>query len=279
MKRFATLAVTAMLQQSVSAQPPPPKTYKCDPESFKCVECPVAGGICDFLPSCENNCGKFTPPELIGVWRGLVIGNGTNHEGVGSVPITEQYLGEFDMNIMNGTLKMHIGGDTKSDTECKVVTTQGGTVAIQNCTDPNAVVQMNWNFADVAQLKYTNAIGFSTNGTQTPGEYMGSFAEGVRRNDTLNLVMFRCNKWGDQSTCDFTQDGVKQTFEKLIGRVQEGCSRCDRANGRCEACTCGTGVDCLTDSTCESKCVPEGQKYKCSWKSGTPTCIADDSGT
>jgi len=57
------------------------------------------------------------------------------------------------------------------------------------------------------------------------------------------------------------------------------CARCDLASAKCEDCNCGTGIDCVSVDECQQRCHPKGQLYKCSWKSGTPTCVEDDEGT
>ena len=46
--------------------------YKCNPEEFKCEKCDPPATGCNFLKPCQATCGKFTPEEMMGAWRGIM---------------------------------------------------------------------------------------------------------------------------------------------------------------------------------------------------------------
>ena len=80
MKKFVLAAVFAVTNANVYSQEgsaPPPKLYKCEAKSFKCVECEeheLAG--CNYETACTASCGKFTPDDMLGMWRGFVVKDG-----------------------------------------------------------------------------------------------------------------------------------------------------------------------------------------------------------
>ena len=50
--------------------------YKCDAEKFMCVKCdPPNTQGCNFEDPCKKTCGKFTPEDMIGTWRGFLVKN------------------------------------------------------------------------------------------------------------------------------------------------------------------------------------------------------------
>jgi len=66
--------------------------YKCNPETYKCEECKDSTAGCNYLAACEGNCGKFSPADMIGTWRGIDALKGSG-------PSDFTY-GEFDMEVM-----------------------------------------------------------------------------------------------------------------------------------------------------------------------------------
>ena len=80
MKRFITTALLACssFAQAQEAseeldQVQAEDLYRCDPKAYKCMKCdpPNITG-CNFLSPCQKTCGKFTPEDLVGTWRGFM---------------------------------------------------------------------------------------------------------------------------------------------------------------------------------------------------------------
>jgi hypothetical protein len=71
-------------------------------------------------------------------------------------------------------------------------------------------------------MKYTLAMGISTQ--MSNSSYPISFADSVKRNDTLTFTLFQCNKYAPAGTCDFDPSALysKMVEENhpMIGRVE-----------------------------------------------------------
>ena len=114
MKRFilsSLLAVTSANVYSQGAQRPegieipPPILYKCEPSSFKCVQCePHEEAGCNYQKACSSSCGKFSPEDLLGNWRGFVVKNGSP---------TKFPMGEVDITFSNKTATFHNADGSK----------------------------------------------------------------------------------------------------------------------------------------------------------------------
>jgi len=185
------------------------------------------------------------------------------------------------MDFTKDSLSIFLGDHTISE-PMKVVTVKGDTFST---TGEHSGTVTNWVYGIVGNLKYTTVRGFSSYGNST---YPDSFAQGVRSNDTINYLMWQCNKWGGKDTCDFEDkeqasifDLILDTPTKMLGRVGDDpkCGRCDAATEKCEECACGTGDDCVPHDECVDKCEPKGPKYRCDWKETPPKCVQDDEGT
>lgn len=145
--------------------------------------------------------------------------------------------------------------------------------------------KIGWVYGQVANLKYTSALGFSTYGNET---FVDSFQQGIDGNGTDNFVMFECNKWGKEDTCDFNTTSIRrslaaQWFEKepvnIFGKAKDDkCATCDHYTWKCETCECGSGDTCVPADECTDKCKPTGPKYKCDWTAKSPVCKQDDEG-
>jgi len=200
------------------------------------------------------------------MWRGFEVKHGSP---------TKFGMGEIQAEFKNKTLTL-TGADGTANTY-DVSTVMGDTFSIksEDGTPQNFVNGL------VGNLKYTTAMGLSTFGNAT---YPDSFGQAMRSNDTSNLLMFQCNRWGGKSTCDFGHDEVMSLFEEFFAPKEEKvgddpkCARCDKGTETCEECNCETSPECVPAEQCNSSCSPPGPKYKCSWKEKEPKCEEDPDG-
>jgi len=92
------------------------------------------------------------------------------------------------------------------------------------------------------------------------------------------MVFWKCNLHEQGEYCHFTHpDKLIEEFNKqqLIQKVEDTpklCSRCDIPSATCEKCVCGSGIDCVTIQTCQERCVPQGKRYMCNYKTEKPEC-------
>jgi len=146
----------------------------------------------------------------------------------------------------------------------------------------NNGTKVGCSFNRVANLKYVTGVGISTYNNET---FPDSFAQGLKSNYTTNYVVFQCNIWGSKQDCDFEMKQIAKSFQpkeekNLIGAIfdDDKCSRCDVATNKCLPCNCGSGGGCGPAASCESMCIPKGQRFKCDWHQG-PQCLANDAGS
>ena len=130
---------------------------------------------------------------MLGKWRGLVVKNGGP---------THFSMGEIDVVFANktATFTSFDGSSHHYD----VSTTQGDTFSLHEKEGGKTYHVVN---SLVENLKYTTAMGLTTFENDT---YPDSFAQGMRDNSTLNMVLFQCNTWGKNSTCDFKTEALAQ---------------------------------------------------------------------
>merc|ERR1719473_2319497 len=124
---------------------------------------------------------------MIGKWRGMVV----KENGPSKFP-----MGEIDVVFDNKTATFTSYDGTSHHYE--VSTTAGDTFALHDKDDESRTFHVVNSL--VENLRYTTAMGLSTFENTT---YPDSFAQGMRSNHTLNMVLFQCNKWGANSTCSF----------------------------------------------------------------------------
>lgn len=111
---------------------------------------------------------------MLGKWRGFVVKEG----GASKFP-----QGEIDVLFENKTATFR-GYDGESQTY-EVSTTAGDTFSLQDKEDKTRTYHVVNSL--VENLKYTTAMGLSTFENAT---YPDSFAQGMRSNDTTNMVLF-----------------------------------------------------------------------------------------
>lgn len=125
--------------------------------------------------ACDANCGKFTPTELIGRWRGLNVKTGMPNNFL---------MGEIDMVFGDSNLTVIYPNRTQVVYD---VSTTGGSYFV--LTKGNDTIKVVNNL--VAYLKHTVAMGLSTYG---PGkDAPDSFRAGVASNKSTSAVMWKCN--------------------------------------------------------------------------------------
>jgi len=259
---LALLGLTNVMAQGESG--PPPTLFRCNPENYQCVECEKGHeGGCNYEVACKASCGKFSPLDLIGKWRGLNV----KDRGVKKFDFGEK-TADFKNNTVDLAGSSYPTSTTAGDT-FQIVAEDGK--------------KQSFTYTLVGNLKYTTAIGMSTFRNAT---YPDSFAQGMRSNDTTNFVFFQCNKWGKKDTCNFEKTQILNQLkadekrENLISNLLDGqCARCDKATETCEDCSCGTGPDCMPADQCKEQCEPKGPKYKCDWMGDHPVCKEDPEGT
>jgi hypothetical protein len=66
---------------------PKDELYRCDQSSMSCIKAEEGGIIKE---DCEANCGRFSPLELLGLWRGLMVKEGG---------LSNFDMGEFDLSF------------------------------------------------------------------------------------------------------------------------------------------------------------------------------------
>lgn len=175
-----------------------------------------------------------------GRWRGFVV----KENGPTKFP-----MGEIDATFSNKTATFTSYDGTSH--EYGVSTTMGDTFNLHEKDGDKTYGVTN---TLVENLRYTTAMGLSTFENAT---YPDSFALGMKSNHTMNMVLFQCNKWGANSTCDFHPKHLEEITElkKKIGILRDGeCGRCDSGTHTCHTCACGTDPDCKPKDQCEKSC-------------------------
>jgi len=237
--------------------------YKCDKAKYQCVKCtPPDTQGCNFLGPCQGTCGKFTPEDLLGVWRGF---DAKDH-----MP-TKFEMGEYRFDF--GKADVEVTWPNKTKKMFDVATVQGDTFAL---TDQATNITTHWSNSLVDNMKYTQAMGISTEFSNTT--YPISFSDSVKRNGTLTFVMFQCNRYAPGHSCQFDTPAPPQIEPAMIERVQGDCSRCDPMSGTCKACDCAEGGDCVDAIKCVESCSKGGDKFRCNWNATNPMCIHDPNG-
>lgn len=137
-----------------------------------------------------------------------------------------------------------------------VATTQGDTFSLTNKKDKSVIHVAN---SLVSDMKYTAAMGISTIvGDNTT--YPVSWADAIKREDTLTFTLWQCLKWAPSGTCKFEPTALNSNMVEenhpMIGMVES------------------TEVAQVESSTC-----PSGECYRCSWNTANPQCIKDPKGS
>lgn len=104
--------------------------------------------------------------------------------------------GEMDMHF--GDKNLTIRYPNKTQDVYDVATTGGATLIL---TKDNVVYNVVNNI--VANLKHTEAMGLATKGADKPAP--DSFKSAMASNDSLSVVMWKCNGQGKEAKCNFTQ--------------------------------------------------------------------------
>lgn len=173
MKKFIAAALLAATSVFAEESAPPPRLYRCDPSEFKCVECKEGHEAgCNYESGCKASCGKFTPEDMVGKWRGFVVKDGGPKKFA---------MGEIDANFGNKTVTFTSFDGTSHKYD--VSTTMGDTFTLHGDDGKDFAVTNSL----VGNLRYTTAMGLTTfeNATQPD-----SFSLGVRSNHTMNMVLF-----------------------------------------------------------------------------------------
>lgn len=114
-------------------------------DTFKCETDP--SGMLD--KACNAACGKITPINLIGNWRGLMVKEKMNGQFV---------MGEFDMKFGNDNMTLTWPNKTQQLFD---VATTGFALRFTDVTTGKVYKAIN---NEIASLKYTQAMGFATKG-------------------------------------------------------------------------------------------------------------------
>ena len=154
---------------------------KCNTTSFQCEQ-DQSGMI---GAACNASCGKITPSNLLGPWRGLMVKEMTKGQFE---------MGEFDMLFGDSNLTLRWPNKTQQVFD---VATSGFAMRLTEVTTGKVYQAIN---NEIAYLKYTTAMGFATKGAGKPAP--DSFGGAMKDSESTAWVMWKCN--GNKQKCDFS---------------------------------------------------------------------------
>jgi len=136
--------------------------------------------------ACNASCGKITPSNLLGAWRGLMVKNMTK----GAFE-----MGEFDMMFGDSNLTLRWPNKTQQVFD---VATSGFAMRLTDVSTGKVYQAIN---NEIAYLKYTDTMGFATKGAGKPAP--DSFGGAMKDTESIAWVMWKCNG-GNKDKCDFS---------------------------------------------------------------------------
>ena len=201
--------------------------------------------------ACNASCGKITPVNLLGPWRGLMVKEKMKGQFV---------MGEFDMLFGDSNMTFTWPNKTQQVFD---VATSGFAMRLTDAATGDVYQVIN---NEIAYLKYTQAMGFATKGAGKPAP--DSFGGAMKDTESTAFVMWKCN--GHKDKCDFSP--MNEAVEELRDEPND-----------LDACNkYPTCHECITASTGNIKCgwcqggtlnYKEGgqTKFKCGgYKEGEP---------
>lgn len=230
--------------------------------------------------ACNSSCGKITPSNLLGAWRGLMVKNMTK----GAFE-----MGEFDMLFGDSNLTLRWPNKTQQVFD---VATSGFAMRLTEVTTGKVYQAIN---NELAYLKYTKAMGFATKGAGKPAP--DSFGGAMKDTESIAFVMWKCN--GQKDKCDFSPsqlaDGLRGPNDIDSCNKYADCHACITAsddNVKCGWCQGGT-LNYEDAGQTKFKCggYKQGEPYKftcpkafktedcqgynCNWTNNTCTFAAE----
>lgn len=112
-------------------------------------------------------------------------------------------MGEID--LVFGDKNLTVKYPNRTQDVYDVATTGGSTLIL---TKGEHTIKVVHNV--LAYLKHTQAAGLSTFGNDQAPD---SFRRGMESDKTLDLIMWKCNSWGGEGTCKFSNTTSEEDWE------------------------------------------------------------------
>lgn len=204
---------------------PPQKMFKCDKKTLVCAE-DKTGTI---KAACDASCGHFTPTNLLGTWRGLMVKKG--------MPNVFD-MGEIDMIF--GDKNLTVAYPNKTQDVYDVSTTGGGAMTL---TKANLTINVAVN--ELANLKHTLSMGLATYGPDLDAP--DSFRSAMMTNKSLSMTMWKCQDYGIDKKCSFNNTFDEVNHHRLNFRDdppdQDACNEFKSCHD-CINASSPTGIEC-----------------------------------
>jgi len=147
--------------------------------------------------ACDASCGKITPSNLLGPWRGLMVKEKTKGQFD---------MGEFDMLFGDSNMTFTWPNKTQQVFD---VATSGFAMRLTDVASGDVYQVIN---NEIAYLKHTQAMGFATKG---PGKGApDSFQGAMKDTESTAFVFWKC-VGSNKDVCDFSP--TAEAVEELRG--------------------------------------------------------------